>query len=390
MTPGPTPAELVQQYHNYAFTCDCSDNCTCIGCAKSHQAILDLEQDNMRLRSVIDEIQTEVNHKADTFEAKALKSDKTVTFYTGLKSLKQFNDLHKYLESKCASMKYWKGKKHAEEKGDAALHNRYKKLSHKQEFLLTLMKLKRDLKMRFLADLFDVSQTTVTRTFNTWIKFLSRELKPLIFWPDRKLIKRYMPKSLKRCKKLVCTIDCSETLVEKPRDRETYCLSFSDYKRHTTVKYLVAIAPNGFISYVSPVWSGKASDRKITLSDGFVDNLVAGDLVLADQGFTINDVLVQKQVSLDIPPASSGVTQMTKQNVMKTKRIASKRIHVERAIGRLKRFKILKQILPVNFLPLIDDIVICLFSIVQLATAARNLVSMMIHCSLGRSKHFRC
>ena len=97
--------------------------------------------------------------------------------------------------------------------------------------------------MRFLADLFDVSQTTVTRTFNTWIKFLSRELKPLIFWPDRKLIKRYMPKSLKRCKKLVCTIDCSETMVEKPRDRETYCLSFSEYKRHTTVKYLVAIAP---------------------------------------------------------------------------------------------------------------------------------------------------
>ena len=82
-----------------------------------------------------------------------------------------------------------------------------------------------------------------------------------------------------------------------------------------------------------------------------------GDLVLADRGFTIKDVMIQRQATIDIPPSSSGVDQMSRADVKKTKHIASKRIHVERAIGRLKYFKILKHVLPVNLLPLIDDIV---------------------------------
>ena len=96
-----------------------------------------------------------------------------------------------------------------------------------------------------------------------------------------KMVRRLMPKSLARLKSSTCTVDCTETLVDRPHDREIYCLTFSDYKRHNTVKYLVPIAPNGMISYISPVWGGKASDRKITLADGFLDNLRPGDLMLA-------------------------------------------------------------------------------------------------------------
>ena len=50
--------------------------------------------------------------------------------------------------------------------------------------------------------------------------------------------------------------------------------------------------------------------------------------------------------SLIIPPPAQGTEQMTKENVLKTKSVASLRIHVERAIGRIKWFHILKQTMP--------------------------------------------
>ena len=121
---------------------------------------------------------------------------------------------------------------------------------------------------------------------------------------------------------------------------------------------MVGIAPNGAITYLSSVWGGRASDRKITLSDGFVNLLEPGDLILADRGFTIKDVVLQRRAFLEIPPPSSGLEQMTRENVLKTKLIASKRIYVERAIGRMKVFDILKNVLPISLLPVIDDIVI--------------------------------
>ena len=42
----------------------------------------------------------------------------------------------------------------------------------------------------------------------------------------------------------------------------------------------------------------------------------------------------------------------------KTKKIANARIHVERAIGRMKNFAILKTVLPITLLPVADDIIV--------------------------------
>lgn len=64
---------------------------------------------------------------------------------------------------------------------------------------------------------------------------------------------------------------------------------------------------------------GKASDRKITINDGFLDLIEPGDLILADRGFTIKDAIIKKRAYLEIPPPSSGLEQMTRENVMKTK-----------------------------------------------------------------------
>ena len=58
---------------------------------------------------------------------------------------------------------------------------------------------------------------------------------------------------------------------------------------------------------------------------------------MADRGFTIADLLHDRGVTLNIPPWKSG-PQLSEESLIETRRIANIRIHVERAIGRVKNY----------------------------------------------------
>ena len=60
---------------------------------------------------------------------------------------------------------------------------------------------------------------------------------------------------------------------------------------------------------------------------------------MADKGFTIQDLL-PLGTSLNIPPFLGSSNQMAAQDVIRTQEIASLRIHVERAINKIKNFHI--------------------------------------------------
>ena len=63
------------------------------------------------------------------------------------------------------------------------------------------------------------------------------------------------------------------------------------------------------------------------------------DSVMADKGFTIQDLL-PLGVSLNVPPFLGGKGQISLEEVVATQTIASLRIHVERAIKKVKNFHI--------------------------------------------------
>ena len=71
------------------------------------------------------------------------------------------------------------------------------------------------------------------------------------------------------------------------------------------------------------------------------------------KGFTIAD-LTEHGVTLNIPPFKHD-NQFTERELITTRRIASLRIHVERAIGRIKNFKILNDI-PNNMARISDQV----------------------------------
>ena len=130
------------------------------------------------------------------------------------------------------------------------------------------------------------------------------------------------------------------------------------------MKFLVAIAPNGSIAYVSRVWGGRAPDKHITgESELFTEKLKSGDRVIADRGFTFHAEMSEIGVTL-ITPASKGDKrpQLTPQEVMGSKRVSEARIHVERAIGKIKTYRILKGDFPINMLDVAEQIfTVCAF-----------------------------
>ena len=73
-----------------------------------------------------------------------------------------------------------------------------------------------------------------------------------IQWRSRKSVAKTMPlefrKDFSRC---ICIIDCFEVFCEPPSDLMAPAPTFSNYKHHNTVKLLIAITPQGVVSYVS-------------------------------------------------------------------------------------------------------------------------------------------
>ena len=123
---------------------------------------------------------------------------------------------------------------------------------------------------------------------------------------------------------------------------------FSSYKNHTTLKGLIGIAPSGAITFISQLYTGSISDREIVIRSGFLAQaFVDGDTIMADKGFTLQDIL-PLGTTLNIPPFLGQNTQMSAEDVIHTQQIASVRIHVERAINRIKNYKIWSGVVPLS------------------------------------------
>jgi len=130
---------------------------------------------------------------------------------------------------------------------------------------------------------------------------------------------------------------------------------FSSYKNHTTLKGLIGIAPSGAITFVSQLYTGSISDKEIVERSGILDlPFNVGDNVVADKGFTIEDLL-PLGVVLNIPPFLGQAQQMPREDEVRTQVIAALRIHVERAINKIKTFHIWDRVIPLSLLPVVNQ-----------------------------------
>lgn len=160
------------------------------------------------------------------------------------------------------------------------------KLTFENKLFLFLMKIKLGLSYCALGVLFGVHRTTVSRIFLAVLFDLAQKTKNFVYWPNRSVIEMTMPRAFKMhypsCRVI---IDCFEVKVEQPKSIDKRIYMYSQYKGAHTAKFLIGIAPNGFVSFISKCYGGRSSDSYITNDSGFLNLLEPDDLVLADKGF---------------------------------------------------------------------------------------------------------
>lgn len=125
---------------------------------------------------------------------------------------------------------------------------------------------------------------------------------------------------------------------------------------------MIGITPTGLITFVSNPYGGNTSDRHIAQTE-LLEKIEPGDAVMVDRGFNIGDLLLQRGAKLHMPPftrkTGDGKGKILNQGeIMKTRNIASLRIHVERAIERMKNYKILSKNINLHLLPLLYQILV--------------------------------
>jgi len=283
-----------------------------------------------------------------------------VNFYTGLPqpSSRLFAALHKLVSPLVKRL--WRGSRiwssKVSWKSPTKKKGPQRKLSSRDELLLTLMRMRLGLMNKDVAYRMGISQTLASQIFTSWVKALHTALHHLVYMPSKESLIATKPARYTVYPDLRDIIDCSEIFIETPKDLHLQALCWSDYKHHSTIKFLISVTPTGMIAFISKLFCGRASDKAVTNLSGYYDTLEPYDQVMADKGFLIHEELAKHNCSLAIPPGKRGNAQMTPAQVASNKRIANVRIIVEQVIRRLKCYKILKNIMPLTLLPHADNI----------------------------------
>lgn len=137
----------------------------------------------------------------------------------------------------------------------------------------------------------------------TWINFMYLRLGVINIWPSREVVDTTLPENFKaKYKSTRVIIDCTEVRCQMPSSLQLNGELFSTYKNHTTLKGLIGISLSGAVTFVGQLYTGSISDREIVYRSGFLDlPFNEGDSVMADKGFTVEDLL-PLGVKLNIPP----------------------------------------------------------------------------------------
>ena len=303
----------------------------------------------------------EENYKELNLE-KIKGNNKIFKFYTGLQDYATFQALLRFFGPVVNNLVYHDSGANHEKIADAKYKKRGPKrcLTAEHEFFLVLVRLRLGLLEEDLAYRFHLSQSHISRICITWFDFLHSYFRMLPIWPSRSCIDDTMPKCFREIYPTTRVIvDCTELFLEMPSSVRSQSVTFSNYKHHNTAKGLIGIAPSGAVTFVSDLYAGRSSDKQITMECGILDILEEGDTIMADKGFDIACDLPQG-VKLNIPPFLRSNKFLSVDDERATRKIASLRIHVERAIRRLKTFRILSTVFPLSMAPEMNKIwVIC-------------------------------
>ena len=170
---------------------------------------------------------------------------------------------------------------------------------------------------------------------------MAEYFKTFVFIPNLETVLATSADRFWYFKNFIGIIDCTEVFIETTKSLELQSATWSEYKHHKTVKFLVCAAPNSSVIYVSENYIGRISDKALTKDSVFLDEISAFCSVMADKGFNLFDECPGRNTTFIVPLGKRGASQMTPAEVSKTSAIAKVKILVDEIIRTIKTFNIL-------------------------------------------------
>lgn len=244
--------------------------------------------------------------------------------------------------------------------------------SLKDQFFIVLCRLKQAFALKDLAFRCGISHQDISDMCTTWINFMYFTFSSIPIWPHRQVILSKMPCKFKsNFPNTLAIFDATEIKIQKPSSLVCQSQSYSEYKSTNTLKGLLAVDPRGTPIFISSLFSGSMSDNRLVHNSGLLKllndlinagHIQRGDAIMCDKGFTNLADFHKLGLKLNIPPVTGSTGQMSAANIVKTRTIASHRIHVERAFARIKAFKILSHQVGISNITVINQIwFVCAF-----------------------------
>ena len=164
-------------------------------------------------------------------------------------------------------------------------------------------------------------------------------MQPLVKWPTREEQVKTMPMDFLSAfgTNVAIIIDCFEIFTEGSSNLLARAQTWSAYKHHNTVKFLIGCCPQGAISFISKGWGGRVSDKHLTKNCFLLNKLLPGDRVLADWGFDIQESVGLMCAEVEITAFTKGKTQLAALDVQTTRKLAHLRMHIVRVIGVVRQ-----------------------------------------------------
>ncbi|KAL7534641.1 hypothetical protein ACHAXR_006013 [Thalassiosira sp. AJA248-18] len=194
----------------------------------------------------------------------------------------------------------------------------------------------------FAATLVGICVTRMSDIFHEWSQVLEEALVEMFPRPTRSQMLRAYPSRFieadghSRCSML---LDASEIFVQQSSNTNVASSTHSDYKGHTTVKFLGACDPIGCVpaKFISEDNPGRAGDGLITKHSNILHEVPFGHTVKVDKGFLIENDAAALGVHVDRPQKRlQKQVQQSTVDTSQTQKVGNTRIIVENVNGELK------------------------------------------------------
>lgn len=196
-----------------------------------------------KCNEIIDQYSAEKNVLKEKLDSKKLNllnlnSDYKSNYFTGISSKAVLLEIFKFLE-------------------DDLIPSKNKIITKEEMFLLTLKRLRLNQQLQTIAFDLNLSVKTISFYFSRTLYTLYINLKGLIKWPSRNVLKKHMPSCFKKVydDKVTIIIDCFEIRMQQPSTQLGSCNVYSNYKNANTIKILIGISPSrSDYIYFATIW----------------------------------------------------------------------------------------------------------------------------------------